>query len=218
MAPPTTKPRLTTLDPHQVALDAATRALHEHQAVTLALFAPAYSLAPSSPDVSDELLAKKTRLYKTLRRLADYAQGGGELGQPVREQFLRILPVIQSQLKLGQKASVPDATYYPLPVDALLAKMDTLLDDEPLAVVLRGAHAREQLETTSEPVTAGQLSILAGMSRVRVAELVTTGALKGKRLRTGAGKDQKRDNPYLVQSKEARKFLAERGVRGFTDA
>jgi hypothetical protein len=215
MAPPITKPRLSALKSHQVALEVASRALAEHEVLTVRLFAPAFTLEPTTAELEPEQRVRKTRIYKSIKRLADYAQQGGELDHPVREHLLILLPVIQRQLRAGAKASVPDPVDYPEPLDALIARMDTLQEDEPLAVVLRGAHAREILDTTDEPITASQLAVLASEARTRMSKLVSEGNPKGRKLRSGADSDQKRDNPFVIEKAEALRFLVGKDVPGF---
>jgi hypothetical protein len=215
MAPPTTKPRLTTLEPQQVAFDVTLRALTEHRAATQALFAPAFVLAPAAEVSEDEgTLAKRTRLYKTLKLLAEYGQRGGQLPRPFRELLQRILPTVLQQCQFAPKAAVPDPVNYPEPVDALIARLDTLQDEEAITVVLRGAQAREQLEK-NEPLTASQVAVLAGMGRFTISTLVKTGKLKGHKPRKDS--EQKRDNPYLIQHAEARRFLRDNNIAGFIE-
>jgi hypothetical protein len=216
MAPPLTKPRLATINPHEVAQEVTTRALRELEELTKALFSPALTLAPANPDLELDARVRKTRLYRSIRRLAEYAQQGTELERPLRDYVALLLPVVQRQLGNGAKASLPDPPAHPAPVDALLARIDLLGEEDPLAIILRGAHARHRLDHTDEALTASQLAVIASEARTRMSKLINEGHPHGKKARTGPARDQKRDNPYLVEQDEARRFLLERGVPGIT--
>jgi hypothetical protein len=216
MAHPLIKPRLNTLDAHAIALDVASRALSEHESLTKSLFAPAYALAATNPELELVARVRKTRLYRSIRRLGEYAQQGGELERPLRDHLALLLPIIQRQLRAGARASLPAPEAHTDPVDALLARIDLLGEDEPFAIVLRGAHARDVLDRSDDALTTSQLAVLASEARARMSRLISGGSPRGKKARTGASREQKRDNPYLVEQLEARLFLASRNVPGVT--
>lgn len=188
MAPPTNKPRLRDINADALALSTAKALLEHVHSLVVSGLAPAWdSVRSTAGKTSAEQALRSTKLYTTVRALAQYAAHGVALEVPVREHLASLLPLYSGALGEGVRD-----------VDALLSTADP---ETPLGLIIAAAQAREQLEQGAALLSTLQLALLASMSRRQVQQLVSAGELQG-------------DARGLVSSAVARQWLASRDVPG----
>lgn len=190
MAPPSSRPRLAALDPAVVATDVEVR-IKDHVASLIMktdLGAP-FSITWSEP----------TSLGWTVRLLVGYAQRGlAATDWPddacARDAMLDVVSALYS--------SAGDATFGAGAIDRLDALDDGDMDD-PISVVLVAAWGRHQI-AAGERVGPAELGALASITPHMVRELARRGEIRASGERT-----------WSVTAREARRWLAARGVPGF---
>jgi hypothetical protein len=189
MARPTTKPRVPALDPEREAIRFVRRVL-EHLRSVRALLDPLTGI--SSGVLSDAQL-KRTRLYRDLVRVAQYAVGGEGAGRADILRLERLEPLLQAPLLLYRDFAT------------VLASIDPDEEDDPMKLLLAAALARAQLDDGTSAVTSSQLAMLAGVTRRHVGAEIREGRLDaeiaGRRGTAGAA---------LIRPEEAQRWLRDR--------
>lgn len=191
MAPPTMKPRIAHIDPDALALYCV-ESLARHAVNTLhALFGA--GMAPPI-DVGAEKMAELARspcsdVGAAARELTLYAQGRTQLGAPVQEYLISLVPL--------WSAAIGDA-----PVEDFSSTGDP---DTELGCVMRAAQAREDIESGIATVTPSQLAVLASVTDQQIRQLIRAGELDA----TEEGRT------WAIAPTVARRWLASRGVPGF---
>jgi len=204
MARPSSALKLAALEPLAVARDVC-RAIVDHMhalgfhlgpSVEVRLHAPyAPADVPEGADPTVEGLARGSNLGLTVQALVTYAQRGlpvwdWEDDGAVMEAFLTVLPALYSCA--GRPWSDAGA------ID------DEADPEEPIGLVLLGAHARARI-AADDPVTARDLGVLAGIDTRHVRHLAEAGEIK-----------RRSDGKYSAAT--ARRWLAARAVPGFVRA
>jgi hypothetical protein len=192
MARPTNKPRVPTLDPHQVALD-FTRVCVQHWKGVTRLLHPACV----APPPQEEALTG-TRLYRQLRKLADYAVHGIKPSSSVSD----LIAALQ-QLSASSLWETAD-------LEHLAGAVDPEVEGHAIKLVLAAAIARECIETSCA-ITSAQLAILAGVTRAAIRAAMGRDELAP--VNEGA---PGHGGSYLIDAAEAAQWLSARGVPGFT--
>lgn len=192
MAPPTDKPRLSSLDPREVAAH-ATALLSDHCARLLLHLDPAIVWRAPSPESSS--------IGFTAALLTTYAQTGRdpEEGPDAPGAKLAIYRVQDICTALYSQAWRPGTYETPDLTPAVEGDEPT----DPVAVVLVAAWARVGIDE-GRAVTKRELACLASMSAGQVRQLVRAGEIRA--------------DGQVVPADEARRWLASRGVPGFSDA
>lgn len=189
MAPPTNRPRLSTIDPDALAIDIA-RAVADHiwQLGFALLRAPGDDVSGHGYD--DERLAA-SEVARSVRYLARHAKDGTPPADraPLQEHRITLIPLWQAPLGVSED-----------PEESLVVDPET-----ELGCVLRASAAREAIDDGRRSVTPGELAVLAGLDVRQVQQLVTCGEIDASR----EGRE------YRVAPEEARRWLAARGVAGF---
>lgn len=196
MPPTPAAPRLSTLEPDAVALDAARR-------VATSLGRLAWQLQPGLtvrvPDETDAAL-RGTQVYLSTLDLCAWAQRGAGDVEEVPDLLLAVVSVLSER-----------------PLDALRGVRDTpaelveqLDESDPVALVCLAGWARLQV-AQGERITGDQLAALAGLSGARVRGLRDAGELR-------AATEPERKTGTLYAAREVRRFLGARGVPGFGSA
>jgi len=200
MAPPTTKPRLADMDPESLARDVVRRALDHVQSIVTRID-PTWSARivtvmggdgemPVGPD------AHGLGIYATVVRLAHYARTGA-LGDwqddaCAQDAVLDVMSLLYSEAGSGE---IRGGEY-----DAADHDPET-----PIGLVIVAAMARMRLaDRHTAGVSARELGALAGITATQVRHLSRAGEIA---LEDG-----------VVPRREARRFLAARGVPGFARA
>ena len=188
MAPPTDKPRLASLTPHEVAAH-ATALLSEH--VVRLMFHLDPAIVWRSPP------AESSSIGFTAALLTEYAKTGRdpEEGPDAPGAKLAVDRVQDLCTALYSQAGRPGTYETPDLSDAVDGDEPT----DPVAVVLVAAWARVGLDE-GRALTKRELAVLASMSAGQVRTLVRSGEIRAD----GA----------TVPAKEARRWLASRGVPG----
>lgn len=195
MARPSTKPRVPELDPEAEAL-ALTRTVLAHQAASARTLLG--SLCKCSPQASEDQL-RETPLYTTMRDLARYAVHGTPLQAPVSALLEPLAPLATGLL------------WPKVDVETIAANVDPNSETNPIKLLIAAALAREQLEQGKHLVTSAQLAVLSGLTRRHLGQLVRDGDLE-----TETTGKQGTGGTYLVRPSVARKWLAARGLPGFS--
>ena len=192
MAPPTDKPRLSQLDPREVA-EHATALLGEH--VVRLMFHLDPSIVWQRPS------AESSSIGFTAALLTEYARTGRdpEESDDAPGAKLAVDRVQDLCTALYSMAGRPGTFEVP----DLTQAVDGDEPTDPVAVVLVAAWARIGLQE-GRAVTKRELAVLASMSAGQVRTLVRSGEIRAD----GA----------MVPAAEARRWLASRGVPGFGDA
>lgn len=94
------------------------------------------------------------------------------------------------------------------PFDLHPVTLDTLEPSHPIAVVLLAAHARTRL-AENHPLRLRDLAILASVDPSAVRKAIASGALRST-------PHPPRSGGHQIKAKDARKWLSQRGVPGFT--
>lgn len=180
--PVTNTPRLSTIDPAQLALDVA-RGAQDHLVHLLFAFA--------SPDAPPPDL---WQLRHTVSTLAAYAVHGAALDAPVQEYLLSLLPLWTYAMGASSSVDTPEFDR------ALAGDLDDLDDDwrGRLVLVMVAAIGRETLAKARSTVSVAQLAALASMSPDSVRLLGRKGEIV--------------IDEGDVSGKEARRWLGARGV------
>lgn len=148
MSPPTTRPRLSQVDPDALGQQTVAQ-MRDHlgrQAVAVGL-----TVVEAGP----------ADLAYTIADLARYARDGVALDAPVQEYLVSLIPLWSAPL--GHAPS-------PLEIE------DEADPDEPLGLVIHAALAREAIEQ-GQPVTARQLGALAGVDAQHIRLLARDGEI-----------------------------------------
>lgn len=192
MARPTDKPRLAGVDAREVAADVVEHVL-KHIARQSFGLAPAVTVGfrtPSRPE-----MAGGTDLGLTVQSLVAFAQRG-ELGDwPDASCALDALQTVCSALYT--QAGVP-GTFGVGDLNEATAATDP---EDPLGLVLVGAHARAKL-LLEQGITPRELGVLAGVTRQHATMIAADLGAEGPR-------------PLTIAAEVARRWLRERGVPGF---
>lgn len=192
MARPTNKPRVPTLDPHQVALD-FTRSCVQHWMGITALLHPACAAA-----APDEDALTTTRLYRQLRKLADYAVNGIK---PAASIDALVAP-------LQELAASP--LWERIGLDEVVSAVDPEVEEHAVKLILAAASARDSIDA-SKVVTSTQVAILAGVTRAAIRAAIGRSELTAEN-RDAPGKG----GAYVIDAAEAAQWLHARGIPGFT--
>lgn len=196
MPPTPTAPRLSTIEPATVALDAARR-------VATSLERLVWQLQPGltlhAPEVTDTAL-RATQVYLSTLDLCAWAQRGAGVVEEVPDLLLSVVAALSER-----------------PLDALQgvratpAELVEQLDEtDPVSLVCLAGWARLQV-AQGERITGDQLAALAGLSGARVRGLREAGELR-------AATEPERKTGTLYAAREVRRFLGARGVPGFGGA
>lgn len=192
MARPTTKPRLPALDPKHEVLQFV-RAVHEQWLRMGAFFERA---APGAARELADAQLKRTRLYRDLLQVAEYAVRGGSEG-PTHINLLceHLDPLLQGPLLPTHNLST------------ILESIDPDDEADPMKLLLAAAVARVELDAGRCAITSAQLAILAGVTRRHVGAEIREGKLEaevaGRRGTAGAA---------LIRPEEARRWLRLRAL------
>lgn len=187
MAPPSTKPRLSTLTPDGVALEVAVATFQYTQQLVQTLLAPAYAGVRWHDSVQVEVLCRQTHVHEAVRQLAEYAIVGAGNAEVIAVARNLLRPLGATILR-------------GLDVDESRANGVEL--DSALGVVFCAAEARARLQRM-QPLTAVHLAALAGLSATQVRLLSRSGEIA-----THDGE---------VAAREARRWLTARRVAGVTN-
>lgn len=193
MPRPTTKPRISALDPTAMRRD-----IEERIDRYLGRLA-----APLSPGITFERHGD-SGVALTVEALAEYAQRGlpvsdWETHGEARDAIQEVLETLYSS---PVQASASSGGVGPLGEDEAGAQLGEADLDDPLSLVLVAAWARVQL-ADGEGLTARQLGALAGLDPKAVQLLAREGELTLVGIR-----------PAQASAEEARRWLGSRGIRG----
>lgn len=193
MPPQSNNPRLNTIHPDVIAMDVASRVADHVSGLILSLLRPAYDgmHTPQKRRKHEDLL-RETQIYWTVRALANYAVGKALLDAPVHEYLISLIPLYQSAVGNGTE------------------DVDGLVDHEPesaLGVVIAAARAREKL-STHEPLTVGDVAVLASCHRDHVTLLASKGEIPG-----AYRVDGKRGKEWRFSALEVHEWLQARGCK-----
>jgi hypothetical protein len=148
-----------------------------------------FSDAPASP------------IYRVVQRLCSYAQCGDVTPWSSPEQ---IDADISTALRM--LCSRPISLLWE--DGAAWTSTDPLADLSPCGTVVHAAWSRRRIER-GEPVAASELSRLASVSPSWVRTQITEEALTATSSRRGV--------PYMIEAKEARRWLDARGLPGWNE-
>ena len=134
-----------------------------------------------------------------------YATRGGAL-KSVEAELRNIFPVICRVL--DRRA---------IDVEDLAAQVDPQSEQDPLALGIAAALAREHLTRNTLPIRLGELALLAGMNRAALTYRSRLGDLEVSLVRrSGATRGPRvAGDGYVVSCDEARRFLASLDIPGF---
>lgn len=188
MARPTTTLRLSDIDP--AALSAAITEAVAHHVGRLAV--------PLSPGLTVHVEGPHgdSGVGLSAADLARYARGEGGLDSTVEDYAVELVPLLASPLATGGDLPLVLTRWLSGQVDADLLDPGSLEDR--LALVLTAALGREALDH-GQPVSVGQLAVLAGVSPDHVRHLARKGEVTVK--------------DGQVSAEDARRWLVGRGVR-----
>lgn len=160
MAPPSTRPRLSALDPDDVALEVALAVFHHTQELVQSLLAPAYAGVADEPHV--EALCRQTHIYAGVRRLAAYAMtgmGGPDVLSSVEPLLARLSTSVCCDRAVGSR-SFQDGVEHASVLNAIIC----------------AATARDLL-AADETLDAEQLAALGSVSATHIRWLSRSGEL-----------------------------------------
>lgn len=190
MAPPTTKLRLSSIDPDQLGRDVEDAALRHVSRLALPL-SPGATV--SVVDERDDVPRPTTTIGFTVRDLAAYAVRGEPLDDVVEAYMVDLLDVFATPLG-SDDAELAVILAGEREVDDLT---ETTVVDR-LALVACAALGRERL-ATNKPIRPSWLAALAGVSSQQVRLLA----------RTGDGLERVDDG---ITAKSAKRWLKSRGA------
>ena len=148
-----------------------------------------FSDAPASP------------VSRVVQRLCSYAQSGDTAPWSSPEQ---IDAAVSTALRL--LCSRPITLVWE--DGSAWTSTDPLADQSPCGTVVHAAWSRRRIER-GEPIAASELARLASVSPSWVRAQVTEGTLAATSSRRGV--------PYMIEAKEARRWLGARGLPGWNE-